>query len=542
MKTLYYLLGVALVVGFVLCYSLNMRCYAEETTYLPEIILYNSVRDMKEDKLLSDGEIVRTLGYYDRNDFGAATYVIRKEKPPSYSERLSNGYYAEIVYGEYVTPEMFGAHGDGVSDDQPYIEKAILSKQPVVLQKTYIVGVPVEIDTTYTFDGNNRIIKAADNFEGNCVIHIVGATSTRMTFARNLVVDCAGKNIDGIFLDNKRITLENSVVRFCGGSAYRLENSGGSHILNCSASNNGRLYEGSLFKDSIAMKNDSADIYVDHFDYIDFHSGIEHRRSIGFYNNVHGFVLRYLDDIWQNSSFFKTVSESTNYAVTIQNSYPDSQQYCYDIQGNGAINIIGGATYINADVWNESIRSNSNTFILRHKGNAEVNFIGVSIKGASENYDPILFSTGDDFLNVNLINCHFYNVLNNIHAEDLTVSEIDGIIFETAQLIRVNANTQKINIKLIIKEPSEIYKNNDTDNMNFLCIAKKPTLATRALKSENKSSYHILNAICVARCSDPPNVFPIFAYCSDETIYLSFNEMINELSDEEYEVFIEGYI
>lgn len=55
----------------------------------------------------------------------------------------------------FVTPEMFGAAGDGVTDDSNAIQKAIDSGYPVLLsQKTYLIG------STLTVSGKKTIIDA----------------------------------------------------------------------------------------------------------------------------------------------------------------------------------------------------------------------------------------------------------------------------------------------------------------------------------------------------------------------------------------------
>ena len=78
---------------------------------------YDTVAQMKADTGLLDGGVCRTLGYYAANDGGGAFYKVRATAPASYYETLSNGLFAELIADSIVTPEMFGAVGDGTTDD-----------------------------------------------------------------------------------------------------------------------------------------------------------------------------------------------------------------------------------------------------------------------------------------------------------------------------------------------------------------------------------------------------------------------------------------
>lgn len=64
---------------------------------------------------------------------------------------------------EYVTPEMYGAKGDGVTDDSAAINAAIASGYTVVfLHKEYLINAPIELDgefrTRYAFDASRATI------------------------------------------------------------------------------------------------------------------------------------------------------------------------------------------------------------------------------------------------------------------------------------------------------------------------------------------------------------------------------------------------
>lgn len=82
---------------------------------------------------------------------------------------------------EFVTPEMFGAIGDGVHDDSDAFQLAINTHKRVLLThgKTYVVGKELQLKSGTYIDGNNAFIKASDAF----------SSWTNIMMARNLGVD-----------------------------------------------------------------------------------------------------------------------------------------------------------------------------------------------------------------------------------------------------------------------------------------------------------------------------------------------------------------
>lgn len=82
---------------------------------------------------------------------------------------------------EFVTPEMFGAKGDGVTDDAEAFQSAINTNKRVLLThgKTYVVGKELQLKSGSYIDGDNAFIKASDTF----------SSWTNIMMARNLGVD-----------------------------------------------------------------------------------------------------------------------------------------------------------------------------------------------------------------------------------------------------------------------------------------------------------------------------------------------------------------
>ena len=104
---------------------------------------YNNVSEMKTDITLKDGQCVKTLGYYEPDDGGGADYIFQNKD-------------FNLIVKNYITPEMFGAKGDGVTDDTVAIQKAFdsdLSNIVIFSRKTYLITSQLNINKSKLIRG-----------------------------------------------------------------------------------------------------------------------------------------------------------------------------------------------------------------------------------------------------------------------------------------------------------------------------------------------------------------------------------------------------
>lgn len=97
---------------------------------------YLNYSDMVSDDSLKNGQSIRLFGYYYPNDGGQCDYI------------YENGEFKPVVLN-YVTPEMFGARGDGITDDTEAIQKAFdsdLSNIVIFGRKTYLASSQLNIN------------------------------------------------------------------------------------------------------------------------------------------------------------------------------------------------------------------------------------------------------------------------------------------------------------------------------------------------------------------------------------------------------------
>lgn len=160
------------------------------TTYIQSNVTwtFDSVASMKTATNLIDGSYAQTLGYYSKDDGGASVYKISTSTPSGYYETLDSGLYAELMLGDTVYPEQFGAKGDGTTDDSTAMEQA-LSYNNVSLYngKTYIVenlSLPASTEV-FELNGNFGILKIKADTTYNQMLDMSG----RDCDVRNVVFD-----------------------------------------------------------------------------------------------------------------------------------------------------------------------------------------------------------------------------------------------------------------------------------------------------------------------------------------------------------------
>jgi len=124
---------------------------------------YNSVEEMQRDIKLQNGNIVRTLGYYEPNDGGGAFYIIKNTSTKNYEE-LENGLVAECILEGVYNIKNYGAKGNGIANDTAAIKKAIADANgnPVYFPSgTYLLyeQLSQNIDFNFVGDGETSIIK-----------------------------------------------------------------------------------------------------------------------------------------------------------------------------------------------------------------------------------------------------------------------------------------------------------------------------------------------------------------------------------------------
>lgn len=157
---------------------------------------------------LAVGTKVRTQGYYKSCDGGACDFIISNIETP-YSIKLNNGNYANVcTVNSVITPEIFGAKGDGVTDDSVALQKALdcCFKNETnntfkgTRYKNYGVATPIDID-----------MSKVPNSDG--VIDFNGAKITAIADKMKYVLSYKTTGTaNGTYIHHAKTTLTNVVI------------------------------------------------------------------------------------------------------------------------------------------------------------------------------------------------------------------------------------------------------------------------------------------------------------------------------------------
>lgn len=136
---------------------------------------YSSVASMKADTELTEGQLVQTEGYWDKQYAGGAYYDIVSSTSLTVDDgkciQLDNGLYAELhAINDTVTVNQFGAYGDGEHDDATAIQNALNSGYRNISfeSEEYRSAQSIKIYTSnIAILGNDKIVYTDDNYSGS---------------------------------------------------------------------------------------------------------------------------------------------------------------------------------------------------------------------------------------------------------------------------------------------------------------------------------------------------------------------------------------
>lgn len=191
------------------------------------IFSFNTVNDMKNATNLINGSFTKTYGYNTLNDKGGAFYKIRTilntdtiDNKKIISLNNDNTLVAEIINTGMISPEQFGAIGEGITDDSASIlytiNYATTNNQSIILAGKYYIN-------------NNIVINNGSNINIYGSKAQIGSTISgqNTSFANIIFGENGSIEVNGV----SNVTFDN--VGFSGTNEAIILKGFRNRILNC---------------------------------------------------------------------------------------------------------------------------------------------------------------------------------------------------------------------------------------------------------------------------------------------------------------------
>ena len=300
-----------------------------------------------------------------------------------------------------VTPEMFGAVGDGVTDDSNAVSTAITfckNHNKILCGKTgSIYGITYTIDFSNLDVSFNRArIKALSSIQW---LIKVNHTDYSAHIVQNLVVDC-NNGAGGIRYElAAHDTLNNVSIVNCNQTALRVESGGGLLAHDC------YIY-GTTASTSQGISISTSDCNFEQIIIKDCHTGIRCAGTNKF-TCVHAWMSHNCDD---TVCFYHTSGNTTLVECTL-----DTYRTAIHRNTDAVLEVIGCTYYINSILWDSTQTPRVVAFessALPYSAN--IHFIGCS-------FDPLNTAAvicADNYTRMSFFNCFFKDgitgVVNNV--------------------------------------------------------------------------------------------------------------------------------
>ena len=250
----------------------------------------------------------------------------------------------------YVTPKMFGAEGDGITDDTLKLQEAInyCIKNSITLKSdkkfSYGITSPLIINGNLELDFQGATIIALNDMDEMIQYKHTGNT---LTIFQNIVLNCNTKNTDGLHVvnaQNKQFT--NISVRNCIQKA--LKQSGGFEVF---------VNRLSAFA-PLNTSNDGYAIYTTAHD--NHYTDVTSRDlKLGIYSKGSNFFTRCHPWLMSKEVLIGSVGFSLNETSFLTDCYSDTFETAWLINGDKNINMTGCKTFYNKDYYNTSTMPNN---------------------------------------------------------------------------------------------------------------------------------------------------------------------------------------
>lgn len=186
--------------------------------YAAKAFSFENVEAMQEARdVLYVGAICHTNGFYSNGDNGDAWYIITDVGTPNNKDIIACGSTLRanlIITESFVTPEMYGAHGDGINDDTSSFDYALYNNKNVIAKNTYQLNGSITVTNcdlicTGTLKCNTTGVIIKDNDFHNVLINNVIKNNRAQDGSIGVLVDSTSYcNINVLYIANFAIGIQ----------------------------------------------------------------------------------------------------------------------------------------------------------------------------------------------------------------------------------------------------------------------------------------------------------------------------------------------
>ncbi len=282
----------------------------------------------------------------------------------------------------YITPEDFGAKGDGITDDTVALQNAINEAQSQSIPirskyKTYLISTPITITNKIDLDFSNSILTSNTNI--NNIIDVASGQN-HYSQIKNLTIDCNNiENLNGFNISHaEKLEINHLIVKNCTKSCYKIDS--GYEVFMSNSHLNG------VGENSIGLNINTSDCNYTDIILIDCFTGIFSNNTNNYYTRIHGWIK-------ENTLLNSTFININNGNIFIKDCYSDT--YYKTIYVNNPANIvINGLNvyYFDSDKVNNEYKIN-NPYVFYfneitcNSSNSEFITLNNSIIKGSDNFN-----------------------------------------------------------------------------------------------------------------------------------------------------------
>ena len=230
------------------------------------VITFNNIQSMKLDTYLSNNQIVKTLGFYNKNDKGGSYYLIREKLQNEIANEITlidlhdSNLIAELIIEDVMNVKQFGAKGDNTTDDSTSFNLCLNNaKNILITDGTYIINTKITITeiNNIKIDGNNCTLNSTGcddvmfDFESCDNIKISNLKMVGLNAGSILYNDCSNIKIENCDITlNYKNGVNASALNIQRTSTSNLTTRENFEIQNCKITTSflGILFQGKLDK------------------------------------------------------------------------------------------------------------------------------------------------------------------------------------------------------------------------------------------------------------------------------------------------------